>query len=83
MVAFSMSKNMVALFLIILAAWVLIFLGSFIIFKLVVPIPDFEGFGGAMVSAVLKALLATSLVLLWIFILIKLRDAYVKSRLLG
>ena len=76
-----MTKTIKPLALIVIVSWAMILLGSFVVFKLIVPIPDSDGYAGAIASAILKALLATIMVSLWLFILVKLRDAYVGRRL--
>ncbi|MCS7116986.1 MAG: hypothetical protein RMJ31_07665 [Nitrososphaerota archaeon] len=68
---------------IITVAWFLIFLGSFIIFKIVAPIPEFlPGYFGVLITAIVKVILATFLVICWILIMVWLRDLYVKRKLL-
>ncbi len=69
---------------IFLAAWLLILAGSVIVFRGIAPIPDlFEGGMGVIVTAVLKAFLAALLVLLWVWVLVKLRNMYVMRKLLS
>jgi len=76
------TSTLPSLMLVVTAAWLLIMAGSLIIFRGIVPIPDlFGGSGGAIATSVVKTILAVALVLLWAWILVKLRDAYVRRKL--
>ncbi len=68
---------------ILLVAWLLIFLGSFIIFKIVAPIPEFlPGYFGVLITAIIKVIISTLLVICWILIMVWLRDLYVRKKFL-
>jgi len=68
---------------ILAVAWIIVFLGMIIIFKFIVPMPDIilGGFG-AVITAVLKALMATALGITWLLIMIWLRNMYAKRKVL-
>jgi len=66
------------------SAWLLIFLGSYIIFKLIVPINIFPArtdYISTFLNSLLKVVLSATLAFVWITIMIKLRDFYIKRRL--
>jgi hypothetical protein len=67
-------------------AWLLVFVGVFVIFYLIVPIDIFPGrtdyifiFANSSIKVILSAILA----FLWIIIMIKLRNLYIKRKLLA
>lgn len=63
-------------------SWILVFLGSYIIFKLIEPIPDImPGLEGRIITSLLKVALSAAFSGLWIYIMVKLRDLYVGRRL--
>lgn|GEM_PF-2299262 len=65
-------------------AWLLIFLGSYIIFYLITPINIFPGkidYVYIFLNALLKLVLSMALVILWIMIMVKLRNLYMKRKL--
>jgi hypothetical protein len=67
-------------------AWLLVFLGSYIIFYLIVPINIFPGkmdYISIFFNSLLKVVLSAALAFLWIIIMIKLRNLYVKRKLLA
>lgn len=67
----------------LLTAWILVFIGSIVIFNVIVPIPQIlPGRGGTVLTSVVKALLSIALVSIWLFIMIRLRDFYFKRKLL-
>jgi hypothetical protein len=66
------------LFGFVLIMWALIILGAFILIRIVAPI-NLEA--GDIASSVLKAAIALSLVAAWIWILVTLKNAYVRRRL--
>ncbi len=58
--------------------WALIILGGFILIKIVAPI---HLAAGGLASSALKAAIAASMVFAWIWIMVALKNAYVKRRL--
>lgn len=58
--------------------WGLIVLGAFLLLKIVAPI-QLEA--GDIASSVVKAAIALSMVILWIWILVALKNAYIRRRL--
>jgi len=58
--------------------WALIILGAFILLRIVAPI---ELEAGDIASSVLKAVIAVLMVAAWIWILITLKNAYMRRRL--
>jgi hypothetical protein len=65
-------------------AWLLIFLGLYIIFYLIVPINIFPGrtdYVSIFLNSLLKVASSATLAFLWIIIMIKLRDLYMKRKL--
>lgn len=66
------------LFGFVVMMWALIILGAFILLKIVAPI---ELEAGDIASSVLKAVIAVSMVAAWIWILITLKNAYIRRRL--
>ncbi|MEM1525310.1 MAG: hypothetical protein QW372_02740 [Nitrososphaerales archaeon] len=78
-----MTYRLLPLMGILLVAWLLIFLGSFIIFKIVAPIPEFlPGYFGVLITAIIKVIISTLLVICWILIMVWLRDLYVRKKFL-
>ncbi len=62
----------------IVIMWVLIIMGGFILIKIVAPI-HLEI--GGMAESGLKAAIAVSMVFVWIWIMVALKNAYIKRRL--
>lgn len=62
----------------IVAMWALIILGGFILVKIVSPI---ELEAGAVASSALKAVIAIAMVIAWVWILVALKNAYMRRRL--
>jgi len=58
--------------------WALIILGAFILIRIVAPI-QLEA--GDIASSTLKAAIAVSMVVIWIWILVALKNAYIRRRL--
>ena len=58
--------------------WALIVLGGFVLLRIVAPI-QLEA--GEMASSALKAVIAVSMVVVWIWILVALKNAYIRRRL--
>lgn len=58
--------------------WALIILGAFILLRIVAPI-QLEA--GDIASSAVKAAIAASMVVLWIWILVALKNAYIRRRL--
>jgi hypothetical protein len=68
------------LFGFIVIMWALIILGGFILLKIIAPI-QLEA--GDTASSIVKAVVAISMVILWIWILVALKNAYMRRRLLA
>ncbi|HLE34474.1 MAG TPA: hypothetical protein VI698_01155 [Nitrososphaerales archaeon] len=66
------------LFGFVVVMWALIIIGGFILIKVVAPI-QLES--GDITSSVLKAVIAISMVIIWIWILVTLKNTYTKRRL--
>ncbi len=66
------------LFGFIIIMWALIILGGFILIRIVAPI-QLEA--GDIASSLLKATVAISMVIIWIWILVLLKNTYVRRRL--
>jgi len=66
------------LFGFVVIMWALIMLGAFILIRIIAPI-HLEA--GDVASSVLKAAIALSMVAVWIWILVTLKNAYVRRRL--
>lgn len=77
-----MGSRLLPLMGILLIAWLLVFLGVYIIFALIVPVRDlFPGGTGALLTSTLKVLASAALVALWLVIMVKLRDYYARRKL--
>ncbi len=68
------------LFGFILIMWALIIVGGFILIKIVAPI-QLEA--GDIASSALKAVIAISTVIIWIWIMVLLKNTYVRRRLIA
>ena len=66
------------LFGFVLIMWALIILGGFVLVKIVAPI-QLEA--GDIASSVLKAAIGVSMAVIWIWILVLLKNAYTRRRL--
>ena len=66
------------LFGFVVVMWALIIFGGYILIKIVAPI-QLEA--GDIASSLLKAVIAISMVIIWIWILIILKNSYAKRRL--
>lgn len=66
------------LFGFVVVMWALIIFGGYILIKVVAPI-QLES--GDIASSVLKAVIAISMVIIWIWILVALKNTYTKRRL--
>jgi len=66
------------LFGFVIVMWALIIFGGYILIKVVAPI-QLES--GDIASSVLKAVIAISMVIIWIWILVTLKNTYTKRRL--
>jgi len=66
------------LFGFVVIMWALIILGAFILIRIVAPI-QLEA--GDIASSALKAAIAVSMVVIWIWILVALKNAYIRRRL--
>lgn len=64
----------------IVIMWLLIILGGYILIKIVAPI-HLEA--GEIASSILKAVIALSMVAIWIWILIALMNGYVRRKLIN
>jgi hypothetical protein len=69
---------MMALFAIFTVAWLLVLVGSIIIFEIIVP---FHYWGGIYDSAA-KGIFTTILGLVWLYAFVLLRDIFVKRNIL-
>lgn len=77
-----MASTLRPLMAILFTSWLLILAGSVIVFRIIVPVPDlFEGRIGVIFTAVLKALASVVLVLAWVWVMVKLRNLYVRRLL--
>jgi len=68
------------LFGFIVVMWVLIVGGGFILVKVVGP---FQIDGSEIVSSVIKAAIAISMVIIWVWIMVMLKNYYIKRRLVS
>lgn len=59
------------------AAWVLVLVGTIIVFGFIIPLVVFHSF----LDGILKGILATILVLIWLFLFVQMRNVMVKSQL--
>ena len=59
------------------AAWVLVLVGTIIVFGFIIPLVVFHSF----LDGILKGILATLLVLFWLFLFVQMRNVMVKSQL--
>jgi hypothetical protein len=59
------------------AAWVLVLLGTILVFGFIIPLQVFHSF----LDGILKGILATVLVLIWLFLFVQMRNVMVKSQL--
>ena len=66
------------LFGFVVVMWALIIFGGYILIRVVAPI---ELESGDITSSVLKAVIAISMVIIWIWILVTLKNTYTKRRL--
>lgn len=66
------------LFGFVVVMWALIIFGGYILIKIVAPI-QLEA--GDIASSMLKAVIAISMVIIWIWILVTLKNTYTKRRL--
>ena len=66
------------LFGFVVVMWALIIFGGYILIRVVAPI-QLEA--GDIASSVLKAVIAISMVIIWIWILVTLKNTYTKRRL--
>jgi len=58
-------------------AWALVLLGTIIVFGFIVPLAVFHSF----LDSILKGILASILVLIWLFLFVQMRNVMVKSQL--
>jgi hypothetical protein len=72
------EKPMVALFAIFTVAWLLVLIGTIVIFEFIVP---FHYWGG-IYDSVAKAVFTTILALVWLYSLAFLRNVFVKRNIL-
>lgn len=64
----------------IIIMWVLLVAGGFILLKVVAPI---ELEAGAFATSVFKAVVAISLVVIWLYILVAIKNSYIKRKLVS
>jgi hypothetical protein len=63
--------------------WVMIFAGSYAIFRIIVPLNDFyPGLEGRIVTSIFKVGTSGVLVIFWMFLMWKIRNFFVKRNLL-
>ena len=68
----------------ITATWLLIFIGSYVIFKIIVPLPDiYPSFLGRILTEIIKVGLSGVMTFLWLYAMWKIRNFYVRRRLLS
>lgn len=79
-----MSSRLLPLIALITVAWLMIFMGSYVIFRLIVPIPDITpNLGGRIFTSIFKVGTSGFIALFWLYVMLKLRNFYVRRRLLG
>ncbi|MBI2938066.1 MAG: hypothetical protein HYY22_07665 [Thaumarchaeota archaeon] len=79
-----MSLRTFPLLVLITATWLLIFVGSYVIFKIIVPLPEiYPGFLGQILTEIIKVALSGVMTFLWLYAMWKLRNFYVHRRLLS
>jgi hypothetical protein len=59
------------------AAWILVLLGTIIVFGYIVPLDIFHSF----LDSIVKGVLAMILVFIWLFLFVQMRNVMVKSQL--
>lgn len=60
------------------AAWLLVLLGTVLIFEFIVPLNIVHSL---LLNGVVKGVLATMLVIVWLFLFVKMRDYMIKTQL--
>ncbi len=79
-----MSSRLTPIIVLITAVWLMIFVGSYAIFQIIVPLPDFyPGLQGRIVTSIFKASTSGLLVLFWLYLMLNLRNFYVRRRILS
>ncbi|MFQ6135289.1 MAG: hypothetical protein ACE5KU_05700 [Nitrososphaerales archaeon] len=79
-----MSSRLLPIIVLITTVWLIIFAGSYAIFQLIVPLPDFyPGLEGRILTSIFKAGISGLLVLFWLYLMWTLRNFYVKRRILA
>jgi hypothetical protein len=69
--------------ILITAMWLIIFLGSFIIFQFIVPMPDMStSLEGRVMTSIVKVTISGFLVFSWLYIMWILRNYLVVHRIL-
>jgi len=58
-------------------AWVLVLVGTVIIFEYIVPLDIFHSF----LDSIVKGVLATILVIVWLFLFVKMRNFMIRTQL--
>jgi hypothetical protein len=77
-----LPKELLHLIGVLTTTWLLLLLGVYAIFALIVPLPElWPGRTGIFATAVLKVALSALVALLWLFAMVKLRDLYAKRAL--
>ena len=78
-----MASRLLPLIGVIVVAWILVFVGSYIIFNVIVPLPNFfPGREGFIFTGVIKAVFSTILVIIWLLLTVKLTNLYVKKKII-
>ncbi len=79
-----MFTRIIPIIILISAVWLIIFAGSYAIFRVIVPLPDlYPGLQGRIITSIIKVTLSGLLVLLWLYTMLKLRNYYVVRRILA
>lgn len=77
-----MSSRLLPLITLITVVWLLIFIGSYAIFRLIVPLPNISNsLEGRLFTSIFKVGASGLIVTLWIYVMLKIRNIYVKRRI--
>lgn len=79
----SIISRLLPILILIFLVWIMIFAGSFAIFRMIVPIADFyPGIEGRIVTSLFKVTTSGILVIFWMVLMWKIRNVFVKRNLL-
>lgn len=67
--------------ILLVTVWILLLAGSYFIFIVIVPLDDFPGPLGGLMTAIVKVSSSGALAILWIYSLVKLRNIIVARKL--